>query len=99
MSRVVGSSKKSKQYWSDYITKYSNALDLEKGVFTWDNPRKIALSLKRSAEESKRRKGSASQSAMSMLNFYINRAGKNLSANRKIILEQAKVELRKVFGK
>jgi len=91
--------KKSKRYWSDYITKHSNALDLEKGVFTWNNPKRIALSLKRSAEESKRRKGSPYQSAMSMLNFYINRAGKNLSADRKIIFEQVKVELPKVFGK
>ena len=90
---------KSKDYWSDDITKYSNALDLEKGVFTWDNPRRIALSLKGSAERSKRRKGNPYQSAMSMLNFYINRAGKNLSAERGKILEQAKVELRKVFKK
>lgn len=99
MPQMVKDDKKPKHYWSDYITKHSNALDLEKGVFTWNNPRRIASSLKRSAEESKRRKGSPCQSAMSMLNFYINRAGKKLSANRKIILEQAKVELRKVFGK
>ncbi len=97
--KKLGDDKKSKRYWSDYITKHSNALDLEKGVFTWNNPKRIALSLKRSAEESKRRKGSPYQSAMSMLNFYINRAGKNLSPDRKIIFKQAKVELPKVFGK
>ena len=68
-------SKKSKKYWSGYVTKYSDALDLEEGVFTWDDPRKIARSLKRSAEASGRRKSAPFQSAMSMLNFYINRAG------------------------
>ena len=83
--------------WSDYITKHSFALDLEEGVFTWDEPRKIAESLKRSAEESLNRKGTPLQSAMSMLNFYINRAGKNLKPKRKRILEQAKVELRELF--
>ena len=90
-------SKKPRRYWSDDVTKRSNALDLEEGVFTWDNPKKIALSLQKSAEKSKRRKGTPYQSAMSMLNFYINRAGKNLSAEREKVLEQAKVELRKVF--
>lgn len=89
----------SKKYWSDYVTKHSIALDLEQGVFTWDDPRQIALSLKDSAEASLRRKGTAFQSAMSMLNFYINRAGKNLPKERKEILEQAKVELRVVFNK
>lgn len=82
--------------WSGYVTKHSFVLDLEEGVFTWDNPKKIAASLKKSAEESLRRKGTPFQSAMSMLNFYINRAGKNLKPNRKKILEQAKVELRKL---
>ena len=86
-----------KKYWSDDITKHSNALDLEKGVFTWDNAKKIALSLKKSAEKSKRKKTTSYQSAMSMLNFYINRAGKNLSDERKNILEQTKIELRKLF--
>ena len=89
--------KNSEKYWSDKITKHSNALDLEKGVFTFENPRKIALSLKFSAEQSKRRRAEPFQSAMSMLNFYINRAGKNLSENQRKILEQAKIELRKVF--
>lgn len=90
--------RKNKRNWSDYITKHSFALDLEEGIFTWAEPRKIAVSLKRSAEESSRRKGTPFQSAMSMLNFYINRAGKNLKPGRKRILEQAKTELRKLFG-
>jgi len=85
--------------WSGYVTKHSIALDLEEGVFTWDDPKKIALSLKRSAEESLRKKARTPyQSAMSMLNFYINRVGKNLPPKRKKILEQAKKELRIVFG-
>ncbi len=90
---------KSKRYWSDKVTKYSNALDLEQGVFTFKNPKKIALSLKKSAEQSNRRKAKPFQSAMSMLNFYINRAGKNLPESQKKILEQAKTELRKVFSR
>lgn len=83
--------------WSSYVIKHSFALDLDKGVFTLDNPRKIAESLKRSARQSARRKGTPFQSAMSMLNFYINRAGKNLSPGRRKILERAKIELRKAF--
>ena len=89
----------SKKYWSSRVTKYSDALDLEEGIFSFNNPRKIALSLKRSSRESRRRKAGPFQSAMSMLNFYINRAGKNLSEDRKKILEQAKEELRRVFNK
>jgi hypothetical protein len=85
--------------WSGEVTKHSIALDLEEGVFTWSNPKRIAESLKNSAESSIRRKASPFQSAMSMLNFYINRAGKNLPASRKKILEQAKVELRKLYGR
>ena len=85
------------KYWSGYVTKHSFALDLEEGVFTWNNPQKIAASLKKSAELSQNRKGTSFQSAMSMLNFYINRAGKNLKPTRKQILEQAKIELRKLF--
>lgn len=88
---------KNKKYWSGYVTKYSNALDLEKGVFTWKDPKRIAKSLKMSAKISDRRKAKPFQSAMSMLNFYINRAGKNLKPARKRILEQAKIELRKLF--
>lgn len=85
--------------WSDYVTKHSFALSLEEGVFTWKDPYKIALSLKKSAEESTMRKSGPFRSAMSMLNFYINRAGKNLPSDRKIVLGQAKVELRKLYGK
>ncbi len=87
------------KYWSDYVTKHSFALDLERGIFTWDEPRKIAYSLKKSAEQSLNRKGTSFQSAMSMLNFYINRAGKNLKPARKKVLRQAKMELRKLFKK
>lgn len=85
--------------WSGEVTRHSNALDLEQGVFTWNNPAKIAASLKQSAEASHRRKSSPYQSAMSMLNFYINRAGKNLSAAQVEVLKQAKDELRKQFGR
>src|SRR5437016_4333223 len=98
MSATKKRSSKDKR-WSARVTKQSNALDLEPKVFRSANPRKIALSLKRSAEHSKRRKGTAYQSAMSMLNFYINRASKNLPQNRKRILERAKGELRDVFGR
>ncbi len=90
---------KPEKYWSGSVTEHSDALDLEEGVFTFKSPRKIALSLKKSAEESTRRKAGPFQSAMSMLNFYINRAGKNLDKNQKKILEQAKIELRKLFGR
>lgn len=88
-----------KKNWSSEVTKNSIALDLEEGVFTWSNPQKIAQSLKQSAEISVRRKAAPFQSAMSMLNFYINRAGKNLKTERRKILEQAKIELRKLFNK
>lgn len=83
--------------WSIKVTKTSFALDLEEGVFTWKNPRKIAISLKKSAEVSTRRKAPPMQSAMSMLNFYINRAGVSLKPSQKEILEKAKVELRNLF--
>src|SRR5262249_11172240 len=85
--------------WSAEVTKRSDALDLESDVFKGKDPHGIALSLKRSAEQSKRRKGTPYQSAMSMLNFYINRAGKNLPQARKRTLERAKDELRDVFGR
>jgi hypothetical protein len=75
----------------------SDALDLKSGIFRLNNARKIAISLKRSSERSKRRKGTPYQSAMSMLNFYINRAGKTLSPRRKQVLERVKSELREVF--
>lgn len=88
-----------KKMWSDAVTKNSNALDLEQGVFTWTDPQRIACSLKRSADMSSRRKTTPFASAMSMLNFYLNRAGKNLEPGQKQILEQAKIELRKIFHK
>ena len=80
-------------------TEHSDALTLEGGVFTSKDPRRIAASLKRSAERSNRRKSDPFRSALSMLTFYINRAGKNLPPARKKILMQAKAELRKQFGK
>jgi hypothetical protein len=85
--------------WSARVTQHSNALDLEPKVFRSTNPRQIALSLKRSAQVSKRRKGTPYQSAMSMLNFYINRAGKNLPKKQKRVLERTKGELRDVFDR
>ena len=91
--------RKSTRRWSARVTKHSNALDLEKSVFTSGDPHRIALSLKRSAERSKRRKATPYQSAMSMLNFYINRAGRGLPQHRLRVLERAKGELRKVFGR
>jgi hypothetical protein len=86
-----------KKKWSARVTKESNALDLENGVFAGNDAREIAKSLKRSAMHSHRRKGTPFQSAMSMLNFYINRGGKNLSEEKKAVLERAKDELRKLF--
>lgn len=85
--------------WSGEVTARSDALDLEDSVFTLKRPRDIALSLKRSAEASRRRKGTPYQSAMSTLTFYINRAGKNLPRERRDVLEKAKTELRKAFGR
>lgn len=87
------------RYWSGRVTRESDALDLEGGVFKLNDPRRIAASLKRSAERSHRRKAEPYRSALSMLIFYINRAGKNLPARRRRTLEQAKVELRKQFGR
>lgn len=88
-----------KPRWSQDVTRHSNALDLEENVFTWDDPAEIAQSLKRSAERSERRKGAPFQSAMSMLTFYVNRAGDTLPDDRRRTLDQAKDELRKLFGK
>lgn len=85
------------KFWSKKVNEESNALDLEPGVFTWDDPQHIAQSLAQSARKSTRRKGTPMQSAMSMLNFYLNRAGKNLPKERRKILEKAKVELRKIL--
>lgn len=86
-------------YWSGEVTRHSNALDLEPKVFTQSDPRRIASSLKRSAERSRRRKATPYQSAMSMLNFYINRAGSGISGKQKDVLTRAKGELRKIFHK
>ena len=85
--------------WSQKVMQKSNALDLEEGVFTWNDPKKIARSLSDSAEHSTRRKSTPFRSAMSMLVFYINRAGKTLDDKQRAILEQAKVELRKLYGR
>lgn len=85
--------------WSQEVTRESDALDLEHKIFAKDDPREIAQSLKRSAEHSKRRKGTAYQSAMSMLTFYINRAGKTLPRRQRHVLERAKNELRTAFGR
>ncbi|MDX2441753.1 MAG: DUF3175 domain-containing protein [Desulfobacterales bacterium] len=89
----------SSDHWSAKVTRKSDALDLEEGIFTWKDAKKIALSLKQSADTSTRRKSAPFRSAMSMLVFYINRAGKNLNDDQKIILQQAKNELRKLYGK
>jgi hypothetical protein len=89
---------KSNRRWSGRVTRDSDALTLDKGVFTKSSPRAIARSLKRSADRGRRRKAPAYRSAMSMLTFYINRGGKNLSATRKRTLEKAKDELRELYG-
>ena len=85
--------------WSARVTRESDALDLEEGVFTWKDPRRIARSLRDSAEASSRRKSAPFRSAMSMLVFYINRAGHNLDPDQKAVLEAAKDELRKLYGR
>ena len=93
------SNSSSERNWSGRVTKESNSLDLEEKVFTWADPKKIALSLKQSAENSTRRKAPPFRSAMSMLVFYINRAGKNLDKNQLAILGRAKEELRILYRK
>jgi hypothetical protein len=90
--------KRASRRWSHKVTERSDALDLEGGVFTSKDPKRIAASLKRSAQRSKRRKADPYRSALSMLTFYINRAGKNLPASRRRVLMRAKDELRKQFG-
>jgi hypothetical protein len=87
------------QRWSQRVTETSDALDLEGGVFALDDPRAIARSLKRSAERSQRRKSDPFRSAMSMLTFYMNRAGKNLPERQRAVLNRAKAELRELFHK
>jgi hypothetical protein len=91
--------KRASKRWSQRITKESDALDLEHGVFKQTSARKIAASLKRSAERSRRRKSGAYRSALSMLTFYINRAGRNLPKSQKDRLQRAKVELKQLFAK
>jgi hypothetical protein len=95
----TGRRKGASRYWSGRVTRESDVLDLEGGVFAWRDPKRIAASLKRSAEESHRRKANPYRSALSMLVFYINRAGKNLPAARRHTLESAKTELRRQFGR
>ena len=85
--------------WSAAVTQHSNALDLDRGVFTWKDPRRIARSLKRSAERSHRRKGAPYRSAMSMLTFYMNRVGSDLGASQRRVLARAKNELRELYGR
>jgi hypothetical protein len=85
--------------WSGKVTRESHALELEAGVFTWKDPVRIARSLKRSAEASRQRKSEPFRSAMSMLSFYINRAGSKLDAEQRRVLEQAKTELRHLYGR
>jgi hypothetical protein len=96
---VKRSARNSSRRWSKQVTEHSDALDLKHGVFSQREPGKIAASLKRSAERSKRRKADPYRSALSMLTFYINRAGKNLPASRKKTLNAAKEKLREKFGK
>jgi hypothetical protein len=98
-TKTKKTSKRTGRKWSHRVTKESDALTLEKGVFKKGSPRAIARSLKRSAERSRRRKSGAYRSAMSMLTFYINRGGKGLSKTRKAKLEKAKDELRELYGK
>ncbi|HML13183.1 MAG TPA: DUF3175 domain-containing protein [Xanthobacteraceae bacterium] len=90
---------KTARRWSQRVTRESHALDLTTGVFTWNDPKRIAASLKRSAQLSRRRKADPFRSALSMLTFYINRAGKNLPAGRRRTLMRAKDELRRQFGR
>ncbi len=99
-ARATGSAKAARpRRWSQSVTAHSNALTLERDVFKLKNPDEIAASLKRSAERSRRRKASAYGSAMSMLTFYVNRAGRNLPAGQRRVLEQAKISLRRAFGR
>jgi hypothetical protein len=97
--RKTGSRKTSPRRWSQRVTRESDALDLEKGVFKQRSAKKIASSLKRSAEHSSRRKSGAYRSALSMLTFYINRAGKTLPKTERARLERAKLELKHQFGR
>jgi hypothetical protein len=97
--RRAAPAKRGSGRWSKRVTETSDALDLKGGVFKLRDPRKIAASLKRSAQRSKRRKTNPYRSALSVLTFYINRAGKNLPASRRRVLDRAKGELKHQFGK
>lgn len=97
--RKSAAPKTSPKRWSQRVTRESDALDLKQGVFKLTNPKKIAASLKRSAERSSRRKAGAYRSALSMLTFYINRAGKTLPKTQRDRLQRAKTELKHQFGK
>jgi hypothetical protein len=98
-SKAKAKSKPSGKRWSQRVTRESDALDLKRGVFTLTDPKKIAASLKRSAERSSRRKTGAYRSALSMLTFYINRAGKTLPKTQRDRLQRAKTELKHQFGR
>ncbi|OCK56039.1 hypothetical protein LMTR3_34765 [Bradyrhizobium sp. LMTR 3] len=98
-SRTTTAKKPSPKRWSQRVTRESDALDLKRGVFKQTSAKKIAASLKRSAEHSTRRKSGAYRSALSMLTFYINRAGKTLPKTQRARLERAKVELKHQFGR
>ena len=98
-ARASSTARRSGRRWSRQVTEHSDALTLDRNVFTWNDPKRIAASLKRSAERSRRRKASPFRSALSMLTFYINRAGRKLPAARKKTLIRAKHELRRQFGK
>lgn len=93
------SKKRKGKKWSAHVNETSDAMDLKQGIFKSDDPEEIAVSLKQSSKRSHRRKGTPYQSAMSMLNFYINRAGKNLPEKQRHTLEKAKTKLKEVFGK
>lgn len=97
--RKAAVARPSSNRWSQRVTKESDALDLKRGVFTLQDPKQIAASLKRSAERSSRRKAGAYRSALSMLTFYINRAGRTLSETQRGRLNRAKTELKRQFGK
>lgn len=97
--RRASGKRRGKTRWSQHVTHTSNALDLRPGIFTSSDPKRIAKSLKRSAEDSRRRKAEPFQSAMSMLTFYLNRAGRGLSGKQRRVLSEAKVELRRIFGR
>ena len=97
--RKTSARKTSSRRWSQRVTQRSDALDLDRGVFKQTSAKKIAASLKRSAERSKRRKTGAYRSALSMLTFYINRAGKTLPQAQRARLERAKLELKHQFGR